>query len=92
MSTLKQSETVTTIKKVGNKTEITKTEIAKDEKKASSDNSKIQTATTEDIKVVEIPKTPAVKYWLELIYILIIGAVVFLIYRNFQKIKVFFDL
>lgn len=85
-------ETTITEVKIGNKTINKKTEIANNVQSNKTDNSKIETATKENSKVVVIPKPSAAKYYFYILITLILLITGFFVYRNFAKIRGFFGL
>ncbi|MEI7831280.1 MAG: hypothetical protein WCI31_15990 [Prolixibacteraceae bacterium] len=80
-------ETTITEIKIGNKIVSKKIETANSAQSDSTDNSKIETATKEESKAVEIPKPPAVKYYFYILITLILLAAGYFVYRNFARIK-----
>jgi cobalamin biosynthesis Mg chelatase CobN len=72
---IKETKTIQT--KVGNKVTTTKKDVAVNTKLETKDNSKTTTAVSVDTKTKEIPKTPAVKYYLYILVIVIALVVVF---------------
>lgn len=85
-------ETTITEVKIGNKTINKKTEVANNIQSNKTDNSKIETELKEQIKVVEIPKPPAAKYYFYILITLILLAAGYFVYRNIAKIRGFLGL
>lgn len=85
-------ETTVTEVKIGNKTINKKLEVVNNVRLNKTDNSKIEIATKEESKVVEIPKPPAVKYYFYLLITLILLVAGYFVYRNIAKIRGFFGL
>lgn len=86
-------ESVTTIKK--KKAENKQSQLAVAATDKSTQVVVDKTATTEDSKITtelkETPKTPAIKYWLNLAYLLCALGVAFVIYRYWNKITNIFN-
>lgn len=87
------SEETTVVEvKIGNKVFSEMIEAASNTQSVSTDNSKIETSTKAESKVVEIPKPPAVKYYFYILITLVVLVAGFLVYRNISRIKMFFGI